>query len=637
MRNSYDFDFNGDGDILVYDSDMEWDTGAPWYRPVRSLMLTSGGEYGWRNGTGKWPEYYPDSLPAVANMGMGSPTGVTFGYGAKFPAKYQKAFFCMDWTYGKLYALHLTPEGAGYRGTFEPFVEGKAWDGTDVVINHDGAMYVTIGGRGTQSGLYRITYTGNEATDAVARAPETAGAEARKLRRELEQYHVKQDPKAVELAFGQLNSRDRYLRFAARVALERQDIEQWQDKAFAERRPTGSINAMIGLIRTATAVAAGHPEDGAKANSPLFAPLANTEGQREGTDLPHARGLQPKILETLNRLPLQSLSEEQQLEALRAYALCFIRLGRPTPELASPVVAKLEPLYPSGSIWVNRELVQLLAYLDVPSVVGKSMTLLGSAQTQEDQLHFVLAIRFMKQGWTPEQRKAYFSWLNHAEKNYRGGNSFRRFLQRIREDATKTLTDEEKQQLAAVIKGDSDAVMAAVVKQTAPRQFVRNWQMADLAGVIDQSKTGRNFEKGKAAFEATQCAKCHRFANEGGSSGPDLTGVGNRFQPVDVLEAILLPSKVVSDQYQTTDIVTRDGDVLVGHIEGEDDTGVSIRTNPLSSEVVTVARNNIKERRPSKVSLMPEGLMDYLTQDEVLDLIAYLRAGGSANDKAFAK
>jgi putative heme-binding domain-containing protein len=361
------------------------------------------------------------------------------------------------------------------------------------------------------------------------------------------------------------------------------------------------------------------------------------EDHREGTDLPHARGLQPRILEALNRLPLQSLSEEQQLEALRAYQLCFIRMGRPTSDLAAPVAAKLDPLYPSGSIGVNRELVQLLAYLDVPSVVGKSMTLLGSAQTQEDQLHYVLAIRFTKQGWTPEHRRAYFSWLSHAEKNYRGGNSFRRFLQRIREDAVKTLSDQEKEQFAAVIKGDADAVMASVVKQGPPRQFVRNWQMADLVPVIEQSLSGRNFEKGKAAFEATQCAKCHRFANEGGSSGPDLTGLGNRFQPVDVLEAIIHPSKVISDQYLTTDIITRDGDVFVGHIEGEDDTGVNIRTNPLSSEVVTVAKNNIKERRPSKVSLMPEGLLDYLTQEEVLDLIAYLRSAGNPNDKAFAK
>ena len=51
------------------------------------------------------------------NIGPGSPTGVTFGYGAKFPAKYQEALFICDWSFGKLYAIHLTPEGASYTGT----------------------------------------------------------------------------------------------------------------------------------------------------------------------------------------------------------------------------------------------------------------------------------------------------------------------------------------------------------------------------------------------------------------------------------------------------------------------------------------------------------------------------------------
>ena len=135
LRNTYDIDFNADGELFTYDSDMEWDMGTPWYRPTRVNLAVSGGEYGWRNGTGKWPEYYPDSLGAVVNTGMGSPTGVTFGTGAKFPAKYQHAFFVADWSYGKIYAVHMTPDGAGYRGTFEKFVDGKPFGVTDVVIN----------------------------------------------------------------------------------------------------------------------------------------------------------------------------------------------------------------------------------------------------------------------------------------------------------------------------------------------------------------------------------------------------------------------------------------------------------------------------------------------------------------------
>ena len=84
--------------------------------PTRVCHVASGSEFGWRNGAGKWPAYYPDSLPAVVNIGPGSPTGVDFGYGAKFPAKYQDALFICDWSYGKLYAVHLKPHGSELQG-----------------------------------------------------------------------------------------------------------------------------------------------------------------------------------------------------------------------------------------------------------------------------------------------------------------------------------------------------------------------------------------------------------------------------------------------------------------------------------------------------------------------------------------
>ena len=75
FRNQFDFAFNCDGELFVYDADMEWDWGMPWYRPTRVNHCVSGGEYGWRSGTGKWPDYYPDSLGAI-DIGVGCPTGV---------------------------------------------------------------------------------------------------------------------------------------------------------------------------------------------------------------------------------------------------------------------------------------------------------------------------------------------------------------------------------------------------------------------------------------------------------------------------------------------------------------------------------------------------------------------------------
>ena len=115
-RNSYDIAFNSEGELFAYDSDMEWDMGMPWYRPTRAVHATSGSDFGWRSGTGKWPTYYVDSLPPMVNIGPGSPVGVTFGYGAKFPAKYQKALFLCDWTFGTIYALHLEPHGVDLQG-----------------------------------------------------------------------------------------------------------------------------------------------------------------------------------------------------------------------------------------------------------------------------------------------------------------------------------------------------------------------------------------------------------------------------------------------------------------------------------------------------------------------------------------
>ena len=111
-RNPYDFGFNADGEIFAYDADMEWDFGMPWYRPTRVNHATSGSELGWRSGTAKWPAAYPDSLPAMVDIGPGSPVGAAFGYGAKIPAKYQKAFYICDWTFGTMYAIHLTPSGS---------------------------------------------------------------------------------------------------------------------------------------------------------------------------------------------------------------------------------------------------------------------------------------------------------------------------------------------------------------------------------------------------------------------------------------------------------------------------------------------------------------------------------------------
>ncbi|MFM7864743.1 MAG: PQQ-dependent sugar dehydrogenase, partial [Planctomycetaceae bacterium] len=188
-RNPYDMAFNADGELFAYDADMEWDVGSPWYRPTRVVHATSGSEFGWRSGSGKWPTWYPDSLPQLVNIGPGSPVGVDFGYGCRFPAKYQKALYLCDWTFGTMYAIHLEPRQSSYTGVKEEFLSRTPLPLTDVTAGPDGALYFSVGGRGTQSELFRVIYTGDESTEsAQLKDPREAGP--RSLRRLFESFHA---------------------------------------------------------------------------------------------------------------------------------------------------------------------------------------------------------------------------------------------------------------------------------------------------------------------------------------------------------------------------------------------------------------------------------------------------------------
>ena len=113
---------------------------------------------------GKIPRLLSRQSAGGGRYWAGAPTGIAFGYGTKFPAKYQHALYILDWTYGLIYAVHLQPQGSSYTGTFERFIAGQPLPVTDIVVGHDGALYFTIGGRRTQSGLYRVTYIGAEST-----------------------------------------------------------------------------------------------------------------------------------------------------------------------------------------------------------------------------------------------------------------------------------------------------------------------------------------------------------------------------------------------------------------------------------------------------------------------------------------
>src|SRR5262249_31645592 len=360
-RNPFDAAFNRHGDLFTYDADMEWDVNTPWYRPTRVCLVTSGSEFGWRNGAGKWPPYYPDNLPAIFNVGPGSPTGICFGYGAKFPAKYQEALFMCDWSYGKLYALHLTLEGSAYKAEIEEFLNGSPLPLTDVVVNpKDGALYFTIGGRRTQSGLYRVTYGGKESTDKSPGGPLPGPLHA--LRHELEAYHGQPNPATVDAAWPYLGHEDRFVRYAARVAIEHQDPKSWQERAVKESDPAKALSALLALVRATGQDPFHHPR---KPDDPV-----------PGADL------KSPILDALGRIGWDKLTDAQRLDLLRIYAVLFNRTGKPDVASRQKLVARFDPLFPAKSRELNADLCQLLVYLEAPGVAGKSLKLMAEAPTQ---------------------------------------------------------------------------------------------------------------------------------------------------------------------------------------------------------------------------------------------------------------
>ena len=619
-RNQYDIAFNSDGDLFTYDADMEWDFGSPWYRPTRVCHATSGSEFGWRSGTGKWPTYYEDSLPPAVEIGPGSPTGVLFGTGAKFPAAYQNALYILDWTYSTIYSVELTPDGSSYSGKKSDFVTGSPLPVTDAVVGDDGAFYFAAGGRGTQSALYRVTYVGNETT-AAASGSIAQGAELRALRRRLEEFHGKPNGD-LRVILENLGHSDRFIRYAARVALESQPFASWSDAVFSTKETKAVLNAMLAVAHQGTAKEVG------------------------------------PVVDKLSTMDFESLSESDQLFWLRVLQVTFARHGEPTSEKREKLVRRLDALYPAKSYPLNAELVQLLVYLQSPTVIAKTLSLMdnlgpepipdwgylvtrnaGYGGTVGKMLadmppargiHFAFMLRNVKNGWTLDQRRKYLQFFIDASKKP-GGNSYAKFLSQFREDSLAGCTQAE---LLVLEPFAGVSLVAAPIQSKPPVGPGRKWTVAEALAVVNSQPMKRDFQVGQNLYHATSCAKCHRIGGEGGAVGPDLSTAGKKFSVEDMLTAIIEPSKTISDQYGSQQLLTTDGQVLLGRaVEIGDEYYVF--TVDVDAKPVIVKKSDVESVVSSKVSQMPIGLIDSLNENELRDLMAYIMSAGDRKAKVY--
>ena len=608
QRNTYDVAFHDSGELFSYDADMEWDFGMPWYRPTRINHVVPGGEMGWRNGTGKWPEYYEDSMAPVLNIGPGSPVGLLSGKGFKAPAKYQQAIYAFDWTFATIYAVHLTPKGASFDSTKEEFVAGAGLPLTDGIITKDGTMYFATGGRRISSALWRVTYTGAEPT-----APAPGKIELNATRDMLAGFTINPATAKVDEIWELLGSEERTIRFMAKAALERLPDTSWAVKLKTEQNVSRIIAASMALARL-----------DAKANRDL-------------------------VLGALDRIDWAKLSTHQKLNWLRAAGLVFIRSGEPNDAEKAKVLAKIDASYPSDERFLNYELARMLCYLQAPGVVARTLDLMDKepapepepwaelisrngqyggdiSRMMEDhpptaQIHYLYCLRAVKGPWQAGERQRVYAWFREVEKS-KGGKSFGKFMIRIREQVYENGTAEEKRIFAADAKAPAQNLMADLPNIAGPG---RAWTVDEVVKLAESGLEGRDKKKGENMYRASLCAACHRFGALGGAQGPDLSNLAGRFTVRDLAESIIEPNKVISDQYGFHEYTTNDGKTVVGKILEEKDEVLILANNPFDyDQKIEIKRFDIRTSKLSEISPMPAGMINRLNPEELKDLFAYL-------------
>ena len=169
------------------------------------------------------------------------------------------------------------------------------------------------------------------------------------------------------------------------------------------------------------------------------------------------------------------------------------------------------------------------------------------------------------------------------------------------------------------------------------RPFVRDWKLEELSEQVAGMK-GRSFSNGKLLFTTVACFACHQMNEVGGRVGPDLAKLEAKKDRLHVLTSIIDPSKEIDKKFQGWVVVTDAGKQFTGMKVAEDDNSVTLMPNPLgieNCEPIVISKDEIDIIQPSPISLMPAKLLNTMTIEEVLDLIAYIDAKGNPDHAVF--
>jgi putative heme-binding domain-containing protein len=720
-RNMYDFAVTEMGEVFSFDSDHEPELGTPWFRPVRTIHAVLGGNYGYRNGSGKYPAWYLDSLPPVRDLNRGSPVGVETYLSYAFPPEFYDNLFEGDWSRGRLLYTSLTPNGATFtaRDDQAEFLHGIPLNITDLEVGPDGNLYFTTGGRSSQGGFWRIRYTGpvppqpdrtgilavvrqpqplsswgwaaiervkgsmgdaafGAALEKIARSaasaprdrvralyemqrhgPKPSGALLRALvadpqidvrtaavyvagqqsgadavavaaaglkdanamvrRRALEavvtlgQYPARPSLVPVEDIYRQLSDPDRFIRWAARIALERTPRAEWAGRVLKDPNTLGVMEGLLAWVRTAG-----------------------------------GESLAPALQKQFALMRQPDLSVDDQLRLLRVFHYTITEL--PDRELDDALRAEAFTLwsarFPAADDRLSREIALTLAYTQDPRAAA---TILGAMpqgdEKREVQLHYLYALRTVVTGWTPalqEQLGAVFE----RSTRWRGGIG--NAVNAMFDETIERLPEAER---ANVYKTAPTFVMPPVVATSAapapaaggrgaggrggrggrgrgagqdkqetferlvywpglpgslqaegPRLAFTGNQMVSPTSGHRQTEAVIDTTPGRQIFESS-CASCHKYGAVGTAYGPDLTG--HKLTRLDLAEAMFYPDRKIDERYYVTVVETTDGRTIRGVVVTDDEKTLVVKTAD-ADEPVTLAKTQIRARQRERATIMPD-------------------------------
>lgn len=667
FRNAYDFDFGPDGSIITFDSDGERDVSLPWYRPTRVYQVRCGDDAGWLSRSWKRPNYDPDMPLVLAQFGRGSPTGVMRYAHKRLPPRFHDGAFVLDWTFGRIYVVNTKDLST----ELVVAAEGNTgFAATDIALHPDGRLLVSVGGRGSRGGVYSLDSRQSELSHS-----DLPNHRVRQDDEELESWQVasrRVRPPRSKAAGWVTNLRARQLETIQPVELQR---------ALSEMRMARSDADWFDSIAFLCEAMGGLGPPRTRDARPVEQQAAVFDGYRTTLAPDFSPALKTQLSEELlARLKQKSASQDVRCEIVRGLAMleatnsvatevivremqdvkdpvdklhCLIALARlnaPFKEdsIAAIIAAMLEiPMqaaqlgYKVDSNWNPRLSECMAAFrLRIPELDRRLVehpnfgspthlvwaeSLSGMDRQSAARIYLMniqttsqrsLAVaEFVASADIDIPRAVIESWLKDDVYRVAGWRVLLRDPKLEDAPALQAAANSFDADLRELASNALGQLGIAVAPKQASEKSIREW--LDASGTI-QSLSGNHAEGGQL-FVARQCAKCH---NSSKALGPSLVGITKRFSWDDLLIATVDPSRSISDRYRASQILTESGQLVTGMKIYESVDGITLMT--ADAQTVRINADEIVRSKLSTQSLMPTGLLDGLTHQQVADLLAYM-------------